>query len=126
MDRFFFQDIRPVDELREEMAATKAAAAEVKPGGYLPRGSTPQAQRAPSLRWRKAPRSPTTCSTHRTIGTRPLWKPRPLTSTAATTTISRAAYSDEQWKEWTQEHRLRNMGSQAAKALLASRPKLSA
>ncbi|CAE7268078.1 unnamed protein product [Symbiodinium sp. KB8] len=31
VDRFFFQDIRPVDELREEMAATKAAAAEESP-----------------------------------------------------------------------------------------------
>ena len=31
-DRMFFQDIRPVEELMEEMAATKAAEAEVKPG----------------------------------------------------------------------------------------------
>ena len=126
-DRQFFQELRPVDKLMEEMSADQAMETEVTPGDTLvtfaSQGTKRQhspARKAPSTAWSpQASRNLTKEPYH------PFDSQEELDQEVENEKISHinrgfdvSGYSTSQWREWVKSKRLRNLGEAAASAIV--------
>ena len=122
-DRQFFQELRPVDKLMEEMSADQAMESEVTPGDTLVTFASQGTKRQHSSG---------------TEGTfepyHPFDSQEELDQEVENEKISHinrgfdvSGFSTSQWQEWVKSKRLRNLGEAAAAAIVGRpRPRLSA
>ena len=136
-DRQFFQDLRPVDQLMEEMAADPAMETEVTPNDTLVAFASQGTKRQHSSGTEGTFDSlePTREPDLTKEDYHPFDSQEELDQEVENEKITHinrgfdvSSYSTSQWQEWVKSKKLRNLGGEAAAAVIKGkpRPKLSA
>ena len=127
-DRQFFQDLRPVDQLMEAMSADQAMETAVAPGETLATFASQGTKRQHSSGTEGTLDSMEADSTKEPHY--PFNSQEELEQEVENEKISHinrgydiSGYSSSQWEEWVKGKKLRQMGSEAAQAVLTGRPR---